>query len=599
MLIVALISTLAPLPLSKPAKAQLLPQYSVGVVDFVNESGVQGELLARLATDAVVVEMSKTNRYDVSITRTQMKTEMEKLDLHSPLSKTGLVRLGESLSADAMLEGSITSVQLAGSGVTRRASVTLVVQMVDQASGEIVNGAVQTGNSSARVGYTPDDDALMVEAINNAAFLAVKTMVDYIIPEATVQNSLGENQVMLNRGSRDGIATGMQMIVLRNKEIIGYLTVQGVSPQDSSAKITKSMRGIQPEDRARAIFEMPAIGGAASNESLPSGAPPQSKMKSKTLGKIAKFLLGAALVFGVVSLFKSGRGSEDSPSVGTGDADEVTWDAGVLNKNSKVWEYQVIRDTYSTSSTPVMTMRDSGEIDNRCKSVAGLFGSGDDITVDYYSLDMNPTENDPTSGSTTVAIEPYGTTHKYQVRVLYEMESLDDNTSDDTTSDDDDDDDDDDDNYTTKYYFTSVSNSVTITVIEPVLNEDVISPAYSSDEDAPELDLTELSSGDVNLQWNRKDGADVYYVVVEPVIPNAAPSWTNKSDPIYETSSTVELPTSQRIDLAETLSGTKYAGVIMKWTVYCQHEADTSDAWYKGDQNRFEIAESAPVKPSS
>ncbi len=64
-LIVALLGTIGPLPLTTPARAQLLPQYSVGVVDFINESGVQGELLARLATDAVVVEMGKTNRYDV------------------------------------------------------------------------------------------------------------------------------------------------------------------------------------------------------------------------------------------------------------------------------------------------------------------------------------------------------------------------------------------------------------------------------------------------------------------------------------------------------------------------------------------------------
>ena len=75
-LVLALLSTIAPTPLCKPACAQLMPQYSVGVVDFINESGVQGDFLARLATDAVVVEMSKSNRYDVSITRTMMKTKM-------------------------------------------------------------------------------------------------------------------------------------------------------------------------------------------------------------------------------------------------------------------------------------------------------------------------------------------------------------------------------------------------------------------------------------------------------------------------------------------------------------------------------------------
>ena len=269
LLVIALVSAIAPLPLSTPASAQLMPQYQVGVVEFVNESGVQGDLLARLATDAVVVEMNKTDRFDIgNNTRTRIKTEMDALDLHAPLDKVGMIRLGEALSADAMLQGKITSVQLAGSGVTRRASVTLVLQMYDQASGEIVNGAVQTGYSSARVGYTPDDDALIVEAINNAAFLGVKTMVDYVIPEATVQNSVGGNQVMLNKGSREGMKQGMQMIVIRGKEIIGYLAVQAVSPTDCTAKVTKSMRGIQPQDKARAIFDMPAIGGSVRTEHL-------------------------------------------------------------------------------------------------------------------------------------------------------------------------------------------------------------------------------------------------------------------------------------------------------------------------------------------
>ena len=102
-LVIALLTTLMPAPFTQPASAQLMPTYSVGVIDFVNESGVQGDLLARLATDAVVVEMSKSNRYDVSITRTMMNAKMDELGLRSPLTKLDLVRLGEVLSADAML----------------------------------------------------------------------------------------------------------------------------------------------------------------------------------------------------------------------------------------------------------------------------------------------------------------------------------------------------------------------------------------------------------------------------------------------------------------------------------------------------------------
>ncbi|MHB9035312.1 MAG: hypothetical protein ACYC64_01505 [Armatimonadota bacterium] len=587
-LIVALVSTIAPLPLCTPARAQLMAQYSVGVVDFVNESGVQGELLARLATDAVVIEMSKTQRYDVSITRTQMRTEMEKLDLHSPLTKIGLVRLGESLSADAMLEGSINSVQLAGSGVTRRASVTMVVQMIDQASGEIVNGAVQSGTSSARVGYTPDDDALIVEAINNAAFLAVKTMVDYIIPEATVQNSVGQNQVMLNKGSRDGMKTGMQMIVLRNREIIGYVTVQNVTPTDSTAKISKSMRGVQPEDKARAIFDMPAVGGSARTEPLPSGAPPQSKAKGGAISKIGKFLLGAAIVFGIVSLFKGGRGSESAPSIGTLNPGDITWDPSKYGHGVNVLEYQIVRDSFVDAALPVKVVRDPGAIDAGRTSVAGLYGGGD-ITVNYYSLDANPATT-YSSQSWTLSSEPYGTTHSYQVRVLYKLTDL--NTSTTTTTDTTDTTDT---TTTDKYYYTPVSNSVIATIIEPVINSDVVSPAYSSGDAPPEVQISDLQQGIVNLQWNRKLGADVYYVKVEPVIPGTGPTWDNLASPIYETGPVVSLPAALRTSLASALS--LYPGRVMKWAVYCRHQADTSPAWYQGAENRFEISSLPPSTP--
>ena len=116
-LIVAFVSSIAPLSLPTPAKADLMPTYSVGVVDFVNESGVQGDFLARLATDAVVVEMAKTGRYDVGgATRAMIKKSMDDLGLHPPLTTIGLVRLAEDLQVDAMLQGSIKSVQLAGSG---------------------------------------------------------------------------------------------------------------------------------------------------------------------------------------------------------------------------------------------------------------------------------------------------------------------------------------------------------------------------------------------------------------------------------------------------------------------------------------------------
>lgn len=582
-LVAALVSSVAPVHLCTPAAAQLMPNYAVAVVDFVNESGVQGDLLARLATDAVVVEMSKTPRYDVGITRTAMRKEMEELDLRPPLDKVGLVRLGERLNVDAMLQGSIKSVQLAGEGATRRASVSLIVQMVDQASGEIINGAVQTGMSSSRPGYVADDDSLITEAINNAAFLCVKTMVDYIIPEATVMMNIGASEVMLNRGLRDGMRPGMQMIVLRQREIIGYIEVRSVTPQDCRAKVVKSMRGIQSEDRARAIFQMPTVSSALQTAPLPSSAPRKSGRSSSALSKIAKFLVGAAVVYGIFSLFKGDRGTEDAPSVGASQIDPttITWDPSSFGHGLNVKEYQILRDDFSFGAAPVMVISDPSQVDAGKANVYPLYGTAVPTTVTYSRLDTNPATS-YTQATNTVAAEPYGTTHTYQVRAVLQQVVTSTGTDSDTTT-------------VARYQYSGVSTSIRATAIEPVRNSDVISPAYDPTVAPPEILISDLQQGLVNFTWRAKDGADVYYVVVEPVVPGTAPSW--QSTQIYATNVNVSLPDAARKELANLISNPAYAEKTMKWRVYCRHQADTSPAWFMGQENKFVIGGTPPTFP--
>ncbi len=270
--------------------------------------------------------------------------------------------------------------------------MTLVVQMIDEASGEIINGAIQTGTSAARVGFTADDDALILEAINNAAFLAVKTMVDYIIPEATVMMNIGESQVMLNKGGREGLKPGMRMIVLREKEIIGYIEIRSVSPQDSVAKVVKSMRGIQPQDRTRAIFEMPAVSSALKTEPLPSGAPNKSGTTQNSLSKIAKFVVGAAIVLGLAMMFRGGRGSESAPSVAASATNPcvITWNPSLYGHGQNVLQYQVLRDVFLMGAAPIMVVSDPSAVDAGAVSIYPLYGTGQPTTVSYDQLHHEP-----------------------------------------------------------------------------------------------------------------------------------------------------------------------------------------------------------------
>lgn len=595
-LILAMVVTFIPPRLGgTPAHAQLMPQYAVAVTDIINQSGVYGDMLARQATDAIVVEMSKTSAYNgsIGITRKMINDAMGKLDVRPPLDKVNIVRLGEELNADAILEGVIKSVRIEGNGPTRRASVSLMVQLVDQASGEVINGAVQTGTSSSRVGYSADDEALVTEAVSKAAFQVVKTMVDYVIPVATIQMNIGSDQVMLNRGVRDGIKPGMRMIVIRGREIIGYIEVREVNPTDSVAKVVKSMRGIQPEDKAKAIYEMPALGtGAVKSEPLSSGAPPRAKRGSNALQKIGTFLLYAAAIYGLYTLIRPGRGTEDAPKIGTLGPMEITWDPSKYGHGVNVMEYQILQDPEKNSTIPVKVMRDPTAIDLGKISLASLFGGGAAITFPYYSLATNPAASFSTLQA-TVTPEAYGVTHQYMVRVLYKVTPAvagtgttngGGGTGGGTT----------DAGGSVSYQFTPVSNIITMTAIDPVRITDVVAPRYDSTVGPSSLLVSDLEDTTVDMFiWNSKAGADVYYISVEPVQPGAAPPF--KSDAIYATGPVVKLPDSERKRLASTISS--YAGTVMRWRVYCRHKDDTSQAWFEGDENLFQVVGVPPGQP--
>ena len=573
-LVMALVVTLLPTPLTKPACAQLMPQYAVGVADFVNESGVQGDLLARLATDAVVVEMSKTNRYDVSITRTMLKQKMDELGLRPPLTKIGLVRLGESLEADAMLQGAIKSVGITGSGPTRRASVSLVVQMIDQASGEIINGSVQTGSSSARVGYIADDSSLITEAVNNAAFLVVRTMVDYVIPEATVMMNIGASQVMLNKGSRDGIKPGMRMIVLRDREIIGYVDVTSADPTDAYAKVVKTMRGIQPEDKVRAIFEMPMVSTALKSEPLPTGAPSHGRMGGSAGSKIGKALVAILIIVGIAAIFTGGSGSPDAPSSGAAGPLVITWNPRILNHGQNVSELQVIRDQ---DSIPVYATRDTALWNLGFHDLSDLYGNGP-FNVTYYQMPSGSTA--PTSATQPYVDEGYGITHQYQLRALLRTNAGVDADGAPIYG----------------YEFTKYGSYIVATAVQPVATTSIVSPLNGAS-----LFVSELLTGEANLTWYPSVGGDQYRVKVWPVQPGTGPTWTS-SVMYYGSGAEISLSDADRLSLASALSPPgnpgAYADKEMYWRVDTRHGGDTSPEWVQGSQVVFQIGNTPGGPPS-
>jgi hypothetical protein len=284
------------------AYAQLVQLPRVAVLDFENKSGYGGASIARAATDAVAGEYQKSRKYEV-LARGEIEQQLKDLDLALPLDRTGFLRLGRALQTESLITGEVNAVTFVGS--PKQAQVVLTVRVIDIASGEPINGAVATGLSNRRPGYTGDDDTLVQEAIRNAAFEAVRIINNYTIPEATVLTTRAGKEVLLTRGIRGGLQPGMEMIVVRRGEEVGRIRVTQVSDSDAVAEIIDFGRGIQSEDRARAIFRVPTVEVKAGR--IVTERPRQRGEGNRLLRALGPILVVGLIAFGIARASSGGN----------------------------------------------------------------------------------------------------------------------------------------------------------------------------------------------------------------------------------------------------------------------------------------------------
>ncbi len=231
------------------------------VLDFANPSGYGSTDVGRLAADSFVVALAKLNRYAV-LPRQDLLNGIQAETLTPPLNLTSIERLGQRLGVQAMVAGEISSISF--SRDRRQAKVGLVIRVIDPRSGFLLNGALAEGFSNTRPIPVSDEEQLVNEAFGNAAFNAVKKIGEFNLPVATVllsgYSGLNGNSetVTLDKGIRDGLYPGLDMIVTRNGLITGRIKVSEATNNDANAVITDLGTGIKPEDRATAIFHLPS-----------------------------------------------------------------------------------------------------------------------------------------------------------------------------------------------------------------------------------------------------------------------------------------------------------------------------------------------------
>lgn len=348
------------------ARAQVQRPMTVAVLNFSNSSGVGGALLGNRAAAAIEAQMIETGRYDI-VRRELVAQTMEDLNLSLPLGRMGLTQLATRLEADAIATGDVARV--VRDAKTNQVRVTLRVELTDRASGELVNGAIATGESGVRPDFSGAEDVLLDEALNRTAFTAVRTMNERILPEGTVfatSSAEGVVEALLNIGSNSGVRSGMELIVLRNREQVGRLRASRVSPTDSTAVVVSSTRGVQPEDKVRAVFRL---------ENIPvesGGTGKSTTTVSRPRVNLSKIAVGALSLFGIYKMTQGNLGTGNpgarkvtavatGPNNGGGGSNDlgyvpairVSWSGPVGVRAQDIIGYGVYRVTEIGTAIPV------------------------------------------------------------------------------------------------------------------------------------------------------------------------------------------------------------------------------------------------------
>lgn len=252
----ALVGPLLALP--RPAEAQRSVP-SIYVLDFNNKTKVGGALLGRVAAAQLSLQIAESPNWDV-VPDAQVQRRIQELGLKAPYDRVDRVQIGTGIDANAVIYGTVTDARVT-TGASPQAYAAIQVFVEDLGTGVLINGAVAEGSSTPRPGASGDADVLLEEALGKAAFKAREFMDRFRLPEGTVLNTtvVGEGDVqdldaLINIGARQGVRRGMEMIVTRQREVVGRVKVVSVDADISTVRVTSNTQGVRPEDKVRAIF---------------------------------------------------------------------------------------------------------------------------------------------------------------------------------------------------------------------------------------------------------------------------------------------------------------------------------------------------------
>src|SRR5882672_7129956 len=210
----------------------------IGVVDFVNKTTYGANRLGTSASDILITELAKSNRFIV-VERDKLDKLMEeqKLGMSGAIDPNTAAKMGKILGLNAIVTGAISqfgeetegSEYLITQSKSQVVKCTVDIRVVDVETGQILYADSGSGLArkhtggilglGTRAGY---DETLEGEALRAAIVKFVNNIVDQVEKKpwsCRVADVDGQN-IYLNAGSESNMKIGQKLMVLRAGKVI-------------------------------------------------------------------------------------------------------------------------------------------------------------------------------------------------------------------------------------------------------------------------------------------------------------------------------------------------------------------------------------------
>jgi len=240
------------------------------VIDFEVGPGVD-PILGRKAADAVAVELEASGDFDI-VPRQQMEDAVATRNgLQPPYTATTMRRMGEVLGARSVFSGRVVSAVLGRKATeprVREARVTLQLRQLEVRTGDFINGTQVTEVTADELNDF-DDDVLMNQSVDKAAYSSVRTIRLIIFPEGRVMHT--KRNIEVSIGRRQGAAPGQRFSVMRDvanklrgpfettvtvqRVKVAEIVIIGIEDDQATARVVSGGSvGVRTNDIVRRIF---------------------------------------------------------------------------------------------------------------------------------------------------------------------------------------------------------------------------------------------------------------------------------------------------------------------------------------------------------